>query len=83
MLKTKGNFVKGYTSKWTEELFIISEVCNTSPITYRVMDLNNEEIKGKFYEWELLRSNAFGPLTLLLNVDILLKSILMDSILEM
>ena len=58
LLKTKRIFEKGYTSKWTEEIFTIAEVGPTTPVTYRVMDLNNEEIQGKFYEWELLRTKV-------------------------
>ena len=58
LLKAKGIFEKGYTSKWTEEIFTIAEVGPTTPVTYRVMDLNNEEIQGKFYEWELLRTKV-------------------------
>ena len=50
-------FDKGYTPNWTEEIFIISKVMKTHPITYRIKDLNNENIKGSFYEPELLKTN--------------------------
>ena len=49
-------FDKGYTPKWTEEVFIIDEMQRTNPTTYKVKDLNNEEIQGSFYEPELLRA---------------------------
>ena len=49
-------FDKGYTPNWTEELFIIDKIQYTNPITYELKDLNNEEIKGSFYEPELLKA---------------------------
>ena len=49
-------FDKGYTPNWTEELFIVDEIQYTNPITYKLKDLNNEEIKGSFYEPELLKA---------------------------
>ena len=39
--------------KWTRELFKISKVNNTYPITYNLIDLNNEPIEGIFYTEEL------------------------------
>ena len=32
-------FDKGYTFNWTEEIFIISELLNSNPYTYRIHDL--------------------------------------------
>ena len=49
-------FDKGYTPNWTEEMFVIDEIQRTNPITYKVKDLNHEEIQGSFYEPELLRA---------------------------
>ena len=43
----------GYTPRWTEEVFTVSEVHYTEPITYKLKDFNGEEIKGSFYEQEL------------------------------
>jgi len=51
--RKKGVFEKGYTARWTEEVFAVSEVRYTDPITYKIVDYNNEEIKGSFYEQEL------------------------------
>ena len=45
---------KGYTPNWTEEIFLVDKIQSTNPITYRLKDLNNEEIQGSFYEPELL-----------------------------
>ena len=50
-------FDKGYTPNWTEEIFIISEVLNSNPYTYKIHDLQGEEIVGSFYEQELLKTN--------------------------
>ena len=45
----KKTFEKGYTTRWTEEIFTIVEVKRTSPMTYKIADLNGEEIQGTFY----------------------------------
>ena len=41
-------FSKGYTSIWSEELFIIKKVKNTVPCTYAINDLNGEELLELF-----------------------------------
>ena len=46
--KKKKTFEKGYTTRWTEEIFTIAEVKLTSPVTYKIADLNGEEIKVPF-----------------------------------
>ena len=51
--KKKGKFEKGYTTRWTREIFVIEKVLNTNPVTYKINDLKGEEIKGSFYEQEL------------------------------
>ena len=43
--KKKSIFDKGYTPNWTEEVFTVSEVRYTDPITYKLKDFNGEEIK--------------------------------------
>ena len=55
--KKKKTFEKAYTTRWTEEIFTIVEVKRTSPITYKITDLNREEIKGTFHEPELQKTN--------------------------
>jgi len=52
----KNTFQKGYLPRYTEEIFQVSSVKNTIPITYEVMDSNKEVIKGSFYESELLKA---------------------------
>ena len=49
-------FDKGYTPNWTEEVFIVDMIQYSNPITYKLKDLNNEEIQGSFYEPELLKA---------------------------
>ena len=42
--KKKKTFKKGYTTRWTEEIFTIVKVKRTSSVTYRIADLNGEDI---------------------------------------
>ena len=51
--KKKKTFEKGYTTRFTEEIFTIVEVKRTSPVTCKIADLNGEEIRGTFYEPKL------------------------------
>jgi len=39
--RKKGIFEHGYTARWTEEVFTVSEVRYTDPITYKIIDYNN------------------------------------------
>ena len=54
--KKKAIFEKGYTTRWTEEIFTITKILNTKPVTYKIADLKGEEIKGSFYEPELQKT---------------------------
>ena len=49
-------YSKGYTTNWNRELFKIQKINPTNTITYTLEDENNEQIAGKYYEQELLRS---------------------------
>ena len=55
--KKKKTFEKGYTTRWTEQIFTIIEVKRTLPTTYKIADLNGEEIKSTFYEPELQKTS--------------------------
>ena len=55
--KKKRTFEKGYTPNWTEELFVIDKRLDTSPVTYKLKDLNGENVEGSFYEPELQKSS--------------------------
>ena len=49
-------FDKSYTPNWSEEVFTVDKIQSTIPVTYKIKDLNNEEIKGSFYEPELSKA---------------------------
>ena len=51
-------FDKGYTPNWTEEIFLVDKIQSTNRITYRLKDLNDQEIEGSFYELELPEGKA-------------------------
>ena len=47
--------------KWSEELFKIFKINKSNVITYQLKDMNNENVKGIFYEKELqLTKNTTG-----------------------
>ena len=56
LARKKDLFEKGFTTNWTEEQFTINKVLHTRPWTYKVVDKNNEEVHGSFYEEELQKS---------------------------
>ena len=53
--KEKKTFDKGYNQRWTE-VFKISKIQLTIPVTYKITDYNGEEIQGSFYEQELQKT---------------------------
>lgn len=54
--KFKTLFEKSYTPNFSTELFRIVEILPTEPITYRLADLDNNKIRGCFYEHEILKT---------------------------
>ncbi|KAL3099253.1 hypothetical protein niasHT_028200 [Heterodera trifolii] len=56
--KEKGDFSKGYFPNFTDELFKIVRVNPTNPPSYRISDLEGENIKGIFYDQELVKTVA-------------------------
>ena len=54
--KKKKTFDKGYTQRWMEEVFKISKIQLSIPVTYKITDYNGEEIQGSFYEQELQKT---------------------------
>ncbi|XP_065654583.1 uncharacterized protein LOC136081213 [Hydra vulgaris] len=54
--KKKTTFEKGYTPRWTEEVFTVSQVQFTDPPTYKITDDNSKEIQGTFYEQEMKKT---------------------------
>ena len=55
--KNKNLFDKGYTQRWTAEVFKFSKIQLTIPVTYKITDYNGEEIQGSFYEQELQKTS--------------------------
>jgi hypothetical protein len=55
LLKKKQTFEKGFAQTYTSEIFIVAEVLNTVPVTFRVKDMNNEVLSGIFYQQELVK----------------------------
>ena len=53
--KYKSVFEKGYLPNWTTELFNVSKVLKTNPVTYKIKDFNDDEVTGIFYEQELVK----------------------------
>lgn len=48
-------FKKGYKQSFTDEIFTITNKPTSNPNTYNLIDASGEEIKGKFYEFELVK----------------------------
>ena len=51
--RKKGVFEKGYEMNWSWEVFKISEIKDTYPVTYGVSDYKGDVIQGSFYKSEL------------------------------
>lgn len=51
-------FRKGYLPNFTTEIFIVSEVLKTSPVTYKLKDMDGEELLGSFYAEELSKYDS-------------------------
>ena len=51
--KYKSKFNRGFTPNFTKEIFTITEILNTTQITYRIKDSENEPIIRSFYREEL------------------------------
>ena len=54
--KKKKTFDKGYTQRWTEEIYKISKIQLTVPVPYKITDYNGEEIQGSFYKQNLQKT---------------------------
>ena len=52
----KNAFHKGYKENFTREIFTISKINDTFPVTYQITDEKGNEIKGKVYTEELLKT---------------------------
>ena len=52
----KNTFSNKYMNNWSREIFVVSRINNTNPVTYNIKDLNNEDIIGSFYDYELKKT---------------------------
>ena len=53
----KNTFEKGYTSNWSEQIYVIYDIKSSNVHYYYLKDLNGEKIDGTFYQEELLKTN--------------------------
>ena len=52
--KDKGKFRRGFRTNFTSGIFVISDVLDTKPVTYKVAEIRNaDKIIGTFYSEEL------------------------------
>ena len=55
--KKKKILDKGYTQRWTKEVFKIKKIQLTIPVTYKITDYNGKVIQVSFYEEELQKTS--------------------------
>ena len=53
----KNTFEKGYTSNWSEQIYVIYDIKSSNVHYYYLKDLNGNEIDGTFYQEELLKTD--------------------------
>ena len=68
--KIKKTFEKGYINNWTREVFKISEVLNTLPVTYKLVEYDDSPIEGSFYEQEIQKTQT----SIIFQLDAVLKT---------
>ncbi len=72
---TRDVFRKGYVNQWSDELFTITSLYPTTPVTYGLTDSNGEVLKGRFYEFEIQSVKSTpGVNTDLFVIDRILKT---------
>ena len=54
----KNTFEKGYTSNWSEQIYVIDDIKSSNVHYYYLKDLNGEKLDGTFYQEELLKTNT-------------------------
>jgi len=57
-MESKVYYRKRFTSRWTEEILVITKVQSTSPVAHKVKELSMEEISGILYNWELQKTKV-------------------------
>ena len=56
--RLKGIFEKESDTNWSREIFTVSKILPTQPVTYKIKDFNNEELIGSFYDQEMQKTEA-------------------------
>lgn len=56
--RIKGTFEKGAEPNWSREIFKVSKVLKTVPVTYHITEYDGTEIQGAFYEQELQKTDG-------------------------
>ena len=52
--KYRGKLKRGYSPNYTSEVFVVTDVLKTTPVTYRIAEIRNaDRIIGTFYPEEL------------------------------
>jgi hypothetical protein len=54
--KFKYTFGNKYKPNWSQTIYVINEILNTNPVTYKIKYLDGEEITGTFYNEELQKT---------------------------
>ena len=57
IFKYKNKFEKGFVGYWTNKIFEVCKINQTYPITYEIKNLDDENIRGRFYQNELQRTD--------------------------
>ena len=62
ILRKKDEFEKGYTPKWSEEIFIVTKQMQSNGVCwYKLSDQNGKEQSGIFYSNQLNLVSSFVP----------------------
>ena len=51
--KARTPFKRGYTPNWSDEVYTIKKILQTTPVTYEIIDWNGTNIDGSYYHHEL------------------------------
>src|SRR5215470_12474007 len=66
--RSKTSFNKGYLPNWSEEVFTVAKIIYRRPVVYQLVDLEEKEIGGVFYNPELQLVKGYDKDLLKVNV---------------
>ena len=55
--RMKGIFEHGFLPNWSEQIYKIHKINNSTPVSYILRDLQDDVIEGSFYDEELQRTS--------------------------